>query len=55
MTELQQAIDALVTPESQAFADYINGGGLDQNPYKEESEDHDIYDDEMARLLRTQR
>ena len=47
--ELDDSIAALVTPESQAWADYVNGGDLSCNPYLKHSDKWVRYQIAMSR------
>lgn len=51
MSECNDIVGALTSPEGQAFEDYINGEDGEDNPYTEGSEYHRDYSAEMKRLL----
>lgn len=51
MSECDDVVGALTSPEGQAFADYINGENGENNPYTEGSEYHREYSADMKRLL----
>jgi len=48
MNEFDKAVAALITPEGQAFEDYINMESGENNPYDEGSADHKAYEAEMT-------
>jgi len=50
MSDFDKAVAALITPEGQAWADYINGRDGENNPYTEDSDNHRHYSEEMNRL-----